>query len=84
MEMYNIPDAKLGVIAVSRDCFIRTLSERRRQAVVAKCLEAKLDVVEINTIVENENDAQKAVAEAKAAGCNSLVEVTSVLRLQRP
>ena len=73
MEMYNIPDTKLGVIAVSRDCFIRTLSERRRQAVVAKCLEAKLDVVEINTIVENENDAQKAVAEAKAAGCNSLV-----------
>ena len=32
MEMTNIPDAKLGVIAVSRDCFIRTLSERRRQA----------------------------------------------------
>lgn len=73
MSMPNVPDAKLGIIAVSRDCFIRTLSERRRQAVVAECNKLKLDVVEINTIVENELDAQKAVEEAKAAGCNSLV-----------
>ena len=30
--MKNIPDVKLGVIAVSRDCFVISLSERRRQA----------------------------------------------------
>ena len=29
----NIPTVNLGVIAVSRDCFIRSLSERRRAAV---------------------------------------------------
>ena len=26
----NIPEVKLGIIAVSRDCFIIDLSERRR------------------------------------------------------
>ncbi|MCK0534622.1 MULTISPECIES: fucose isomerase [unclassified Anaerobiospirillum] len=73
MEMYNIPDARLGIIAVSRDCFIRTLSERRRQAVVAQCRKAGVDITEISVIVENERDAQKAVEEAKAAGCNAMV-----------
>ena len=32
--MKNIPDVKLGVIAVSLDGFVISLSERRRQAVV--------------------------------------------------
>ena len=73
MEMTNIPDAKLGIIAVSRDCFIRTLSERRRQAIVAECQKQGVEIKEITTIVENEKDAQKAVCEAKEAGCNSLV-----------
>ena len=30
----NIPQVKLGIIAVSRDCFVISLSERRRKAVV--------------------------------------------------
>ena len=33
----NIPTVKLGIIAVSRDCFIISLSERRRAAIVAAC-----------------------------------------------
>ena len=33
--MQNIPEVKLGIVAVSRDCFPITLSERRRKAVVA-------------------------------------------------
>ena len=28
--MKNIPEVKLGLVAVSRDCFVITLSERRR------------------------------------------------------
>ena len=32
--MKNIPDVKIGIIAVSRDCFIRTLSQSRRERVV--------------------------------------------------
>ena len=32
----NIPQVKLGIIAVSRDCFVISLSERRRKAIVPK------------------------------------------------
>ncbi len=69
----NIPNVKLGIIAVSRDCFIIDLSERRRAAVVAACKEDGLDLWECKTTVENEKDMLKAVAEAKEAGCNALV-----------
>ncbi len=69
----NIPTVKLGVIAVSRDCFIIDLSERRRAAVVAACKENGLELWECKTTVENEKDMLKAVAEAKEAGCNALV-----------
>lgn len=73
MQMTNIPDVKLGIIAVSRDCFIRTLSERRRQAIAAAAKEAGIELTEVTTIVENEKDAMEAVAAAEAAGCNALV-----------
>ena len=31
----NIPEVKLGIVAVSRDCFPIALSEKRRAAIVA-------------------------------------------------
>ena len=33
--MMNMPEVKLGIVAVSRDCFPITLSESRRKAVAA-------------------------------------------------
>ena len=66
----NIPNVKLGLIAVSRDCFPRTLSEMRR-ANIAKACEG--GVYECPVTVENENDMLKAVADVKAAECNALV-----------
>ena len=33
--MINIPEVKLGIIAVSRDCFPIALSTRRRQRIAA-------------------------------------------------
>ncbi len=69
----NIPNVKLGIIAVSRDCFIISLSERRRAAVVEACGKRGLEVYECKTTVENELDMLKAVDEVKAAGCNALV-----------
>ena len=69
----NIPTVKLGIIAVSRDCFIISLSERRRAAVVAACQAKGVDIYECKTTVENEKDMLKAVDEVKAAGCNALV-----------
>lgn len=69
----NIPNVKLGIIAVSRDCFVVSLSERRRNAVVEACAKRGLDLFESATTVENETDMLKAVAEVKDAGCNALV-----------
>jgi len=70
----NIPDVKLGVISVSRDCFVLSLSERRVKAVAEACKTRHgLDVFLAKTIVENETDMLKAVSEVKAAGCNALL-----------
>ena len=66
----NIPQVKLGLVAVSRDCFPIALSERRRAA-IAKVYDGEL--YECPVTVENEKDMQKAVADVKAAGCNALV-----------
>ena len=66
----NIPQVKLGLVAVSRDCFPIALSERRRAA-IAKAYDG--DVYECPVTVENEKDMQKAAADVKAAGCNALV-----------
>jgi len=69
--MENIPVIKLGLVAVSRDCFPIALSEKRRGAIAAKLAKKKVNFVEIKTTVENEKDMLKAVDELKAAGCNA-------------
>ncbi|MBQ6566316.1 MAG: fucose isomerase, partial [Treponema sp.] len=68
----NIPDVKLGIIAVSRDCFVISLSEKRRAAIV-KAFGSKGSLYEAKTTVENEKDMLKAVDEVQKAGCNALV-----------
>ncbi len=65
----NIPNVKLGIIAVSRDCFIVSLSESRRTA-IAKAYGSEL--YECKIVVENELDMLKAVEDVKNAGCNAL------------
>ena len=72
--MNNIPEVKLGLVAVSRDCFVLSLSARRVKAVSNACKALYgIDVALMETIVENETDMLKAVAELKEAGCNALV-----------
>ena len=68
--MINMPEVKLGIVAVSRDCFPITLSENRRKAVAA-AYEGEL--YECPTVVESEKDMQKALQELREAGCNALV-----------
>ena len=70
--MTNIPEVKLGLVAVSRDCFPIGLSQSRRAAVAGECAKLGLPVYEAQTTVENEQDMLKAVEEVKAAGCNAL------------
>ncbi|MBQ6974592.1 MAG: fucose isomerase [Oscillospiraceae bacterium] len=68
--MQNIPEVKLGIIAVSRDCFPISLSIARRQAIVKAC---EGGLYECPVTVENEKDMLAAVADVQAAGCNALV-----------
>ncbi len=70
--MMNIPEVKLAVVAVSRDCFPITLSEKRRKAVAAACEKKGISLIEIPTIIENENDTMKALDEVKNSGANAL------------
>jgi len=46
-DQKNIPEVKIGLLAVSRDCFPIELSRRRRQAVAAACQKLNLPVVEL-------------------------------------
>nr|WP_243255593.1 fucose isomerase [Lawsonibacter faecis] len=68
--MTNIPQVKLGIIAVSRDCFPVSLSEKRRRAVADACGGG---LYQCPVTVENEKDMLRAVADVTAAGCNALV-----------
>ena len=66
----NIPEVKLGIIAVSRDCFPIALSTQRRKNIVAAYGEG---LYECPITVENELDALKALEDVKAHGVNALV-----------
>ena len=61
-QIHNIPDVKLGLIAVSRDCFVISLSERRRAEVAAAYAKKGGEIYECKVTVENELDMLKAVA----------------------
>lgn len=71
--MNNVPKVKLGIVAVSRDCFPAELSVERRKAVVKACTENGFEIFQANTAVENEADVLKALKELKDADVNALV-----------
>jgi L-fucose isomerase-like protein len=70
--MQNIPVVKLGVVAVSRDCFPIELSRERRKKVVAACNKRNIPVVEIEKVVESERDVLVALEELTKKGANAL------------
>ncbi len=71
--MNNIPQVKLGIAAVSRDCFPMSLSEQRCEAVVSACKSKGIDIFKCPTTIENEKHMLAALSELKDAGCNALV-----------
>ncbi len=71
--MNNIPEIKLGIVAVSRDCFPVELSQTRRNRAVEACRTRNIDIVEIDTVVEKEEDLGKALKEIHAQSVNALV-----------
>ena len=72
----NLPKAKVGIVAVSRDCFPESLSVERRKALV-KAYEDKYgknDIYECPIcIVESEIHMVQALEDVKKAGCNAIV-----------
>ena len=74
--MNNMPEVKIGIVAVSRDCFPESLSVNRRKALV-QAYQEKYDAKNIYVcpicIVESENHMVQALEDVKAAGCNALV-----------
>ena len=73
--MQNIPQVKLGVVAVSRDCFPESLSVGRRKALI-DAYTKKYDAADIYEcaicIVESEIHMVQALEDIKKAGCNAL------------
>ena len=73
--MNNIPKIKLGIVAVSRDCFPESLAVNRRKALVAAYAK-KYDAADIYEcpicIVESEIHMVQALEDIKKAGCNAL------------
>ena len=71
----NIPSIKIGVVAVSRDCFPEDLSVNRRKAVI-DAYTAKYGADSIYEcpicIVESEIHMVQALEDIKKAGCNAL------------
>lgn len=82
--MMNIPEVKLGIVAVSRDCFPVALSEERRAAVVKSCVAQGIEIVEIKTTIENEEDLLKALEELQNTKVNALVVYLGNFGPERP
>ena len=74
--MNNKPEIKIGIVAVSRDCFPESLSVNRRKALV-DAYTKKYGAAEIYEcpicIVESEIHMVQALEDVKKAGCNALV-----------
>lgn len=71
--MNNMPEEKIGIVAVSRNCFPMSLSENRRKAVVKAYTGKYGEIYECPVCVENELHMREALADIKKAGCNALV-----------
>ena len=73
--MNNVPKMKVGIVAVSRDCFPESLSVNRRKALV-DAYSKKYDAADIYEcpicIVESEIHMVQALEDIKKAGCNAL------------
>ena len=70
-----MPKVKIGIVAVSRDCFPESLSVSRREALVKAYKEkyGEEDIYECPVcIVESEIHMVQALEDIKKAGCNAL------------
>ncbi len=70
--MQNMPEVRMGIVGVSRDCFPIELTRKRLEQVAVACAKAKVQIVKCDTIVETEKDAMHAAAEMTEKHVNAL------------
>lgn len=74
--MQNMPDVRIGVVAVSRDCFPADLAIKRRQNLISsvEMQSSDIDIYESPIcIVESEKHMLEALKDVQDHGCNALV-----------
>lgn len=70
------PKVKLGLVSASRNCFPRSLSEKRTKALLAECRARKTSVFVPKgecRIIETKAHAEEAAEQMIAAGCDAAV-----------
>lgn len=72
-KLGNMPDVKIGVVGVSRDCFPLALTDRRLTALMDRVSSAGIRAHRCPVIIENETDAVRACENLTSAGCNAAV-----------
>lgn len=73
LKLKNSPVVKLGVVAVSRDCFPAALSKRRQDVLMKSLRKVGVKAHKCKVIIENEKDALAALDDLTKAGCNAAV-----------
>lgn len=72
--MKNTPTLKIGIVAVSRDCFPKSFSEERRKRVAKAYRDNyKKEIYEVPIIVENEKEMRMALDDLHRNNINTLV-----------
>jgi len=72
-NLANVPELKIGVVAVSRDCFPVSLSQKRLEVLCAALKKKGVEFHKCSVVVENEKHALRALKELAAKKCNAAV-----------
>lgn len=73
MKLTNMPEVKIGIVGVSRDCFPARLTQKRLAALMAALEKQKVNTVACPVIIENERQALAACDDLIGQGCNAAV-----------
>jgi len=73
MNLINMPEIKIGIVGVSRDCFPASLTKKRLDALMSELKKLKVNAVASSVIVENEAQALEACDELASEECNAAV-----------
>ncbi len=72
-ELCNTPEVRIGIVGVSRDCFPRSLTEKRLDRLMAALEKRSVPAERCSVIVESDTDAVAAVKELADRNCSAAV-----------